>query len=326
MAKIAVIGAGNWGTTLAILLASNNYEVFLWAREGKLAEEIGKNRENAQYLPNVKLHDKIRITHNLKHALENAEIVVTAIPSKFLRETAKSMSEYVKKGAMIVSVSKGLEETTLKRMSQILEEELNDSRVVVLSGPNIAHDISRNMLAATVVASMHAEALNDVCKAFTTPHFKVFKHDDVVGVEVCGALKNITAIAIGICDGLHLGDSAKGSIMTLGLREMIRFGKRFGAKEHTFYGLAGVGDLITTCTSRHSRNHFVGQKLAKGKNFDEIRQEMHGMVAEGVFTTKAVVEYAKKNKIEMPLAEHVYKVLYEKKDLKEAIRELLDIL
>jgi glycerol-3-phosphate dehydrogenase (NAD(P)+) len=230
-------------------------------------------------------------------------------------------------GVIVVDVAKGIEAGTYKTMSQILEDELPDFvKIVALSGPNHAEEVSRKIPTATVVASKDKACLKKVKEILSTDYFKVYPHDDVVGVEVCGALKNITAIVTGICDGLGLGDNAKGSIITLGLTEMNKFGREFGAKRATCYGLAGVGDLVATCTSKHSRNRFVGEKLAEGKSFDEIKEEMHGMVAEGVKATKAVYEFGKEKGIDLPLTTQVYKVLYENKNLKEAIKDLLELI
>ena len=210
-------------------------------------------------------------------------------------------------------------------MSEVLKEELGNVSIVTLSGPNHAEEVSKKMPTATVIASENIDCLNDVKKIFHTDYFRVFTHDDVVGVEICAALKNIAAIATGVCDGLGYGDNAKASIITLGLMEMNTYGRFFGAKRATTYGLAGVGDLVATCTSSHSRNRSVGEKIARAKKIEDIKKEMGGMIAEGVQTTKAVYELSKKNNLYMPLTEQAYNVLYQNKDLKEAISDLLKI-
>ena len=322
---IGVIGAGGWGTTLANLLASKGYEVKLWAFEKEVVKEVNNKKENSQFLPNVKLSSNIEATNELKDAIAGKEIIITAIPSGFLRDMAKKISKYVDKDAIIVSVTKGLEDVTFKSMSEILEEELGN-KVVALSGPNHAEEVSRKVPTATVIASKHLDILPKIKEVLETPYFKVYPHDDIIGVEICGAIKNITAIAVGACAGLKLGDNAKASIITLGLTEMSRVGKFFGAKRNTFYGLAGVGDLVATCTSEHSRNRFVGKAIAEGKSLDHIKKEMHGMVAEGIKTAKSVYDLAVKEKIELPLTTQVYQVIYEQKELKKAIKDLISLI
>ncbi len=323
--KIAVIGAGGWGTTLANLLACKGYKVKLWAFEKEVVDDINNKKENTRFLRGVNLSENLESTNNLKGAIVGAEIIITAIPSSFLRDMAKKISEFIDKDTIVISVTKGLEDITFKRMSEILEEELK-VKVVALSGPNHAEEVSRKIPTATVIASKHLDVLPKVKDVLETEYFKVYPHDDIIGVEVCGAIKNITAIAVGVCDGLKLGDNAKASIITFGLMEMSRVGRFFGAKRSTFYGLAGVGDLVATCTSKHSRNRFVGERIAEGKSFDDIKKEMHGMVAEGIKTTKAVYDLAKEKNIDLPLTKQVYKVLYEKKELKKAIKDLITLI
>jgi len=323
--NISVIGAGGWGTTLANLMAEKGYKVRLWAFEKEVVENIKNKKENSGFLPGVILSDNIEATNDLKETVENTGVIVTAIPCSFLRDIAKDIAGYIGKDTIVVSVSKGLEEGTFKRMSQVLEEELN-AKVVALSGPNHAEEVARKVPTATVIASKHLEVLGKIKEIFETDYFKIYPHDDTAGIEICGAIKNITAIAVGVCDGLNLGDNTKASIITLGLTEMSKVGRVFGAKRATFYGLAGVGDLVATCTSKHSRNRFVGERIAEGKSFEEIKEEMHGMVAEGIKTAKAVHDFALKNNIDLPLTTQVYKVLYEKKELKRAIKDLVTLI
>ena len=322
--KIAVIGAGSWGTTLAVLLGEKGFDVKLWARREELANEIESKKENVQYLPGIKIPDTVIAEHSLKNALDSSEIIITAIPSEFLRNSIKEIKPYFK-SQIIVSVTKGLEHHSCKRMSQIIEEELGRAKIAVLSGPNHAEEVSIKMPTASVIASKDKKACKIVSETLATPYFKLYQLSDVAGVEICGALKNISAIATGVVDGLGFGDNAKASIITLGLMEINNFGRHFGAKRGTVYGLAGVGDLIATCTSRHSRNRFAGQELAKGRTIVEIKKEMHGMVAEGIPTTKAVHEYSRQHKIEMPLTQQAYEVLFENKNIKLAIEDLLDL-
>jgi glycerol-3-phosphate dehydrogenase (NAD(P)+) len=322
--KIAVIGAGSWGTALAVLLGEKGFDVMLWARREELAKEIDAKKENAQYLPGIKIPDTVIAEHSLKDALDSSEIIITAIPSEFLRDTTKKIRPYFK-NQVIVSVTKGLEHHTCKRMSQVIEEELGKANIAVLSGPNHAEEVGIKMPTASVIASKNKKVCGLVSETLAAPSFKLYQLNDVVGVETCGALKNISAIATGVVDGLGFGDNAKASIITLGLMEMNNFGRHFGAKRGTVYGLAGVGDLIATCMSKHSRNRFLGQQLARNKPIAEIRKEMHGMIAEGVPTTKAVHEYSMKHNIEMPLTRQAYEVLFENKNLKQAIRDLLSL-
>ena len=322
--KIAVIGAGSWGTTLAVLLGEKGFDVKLWARREELANEIESKKENVQYLPGIKIPDTVIAEHSLKNALNSSEIIIIAIPSEFLRNSIKEIKPYFK-SQIIVSVTKGLEHHTCKRMSQVIEEELGRAKIAVLSGPNHAEEVSIKMPTASVIASKDKKACKIVSETLATPYFKLYQLNDVAGVEICGALKNISAIATGVVDGLGFGDNAKASIITLGLMEINNFGRHFGAKRGTVYGLAGVGDLIATCTSRHSRNRFAGQELAKGRTIEEIKKEMHGMVAEGIPTTKAVHEYSRQHKIEMPLTQQAYEVLFENKNIKLAIEDLLDL-
>jgi len=326
--KIAVVGAGGWGTTLANVIAVNGHAVHLWVREPELKEEIGKKRQNSSYLPGVILSENIVPSSDLEGVVRDAAIIVMAVPSKFVREMAAKIKPLItKEKAIVVSAAKGLENETYKTMSQVLEEELPQHiRVIAISGPNHCEEVSRRMPTATVIASKDKKALEKVKGILNNDYFKVYPLDDRIGVEVCGAIKNITAIAAGVVDGLNYGDNTRASIITLGLTEMSRFGKAVGAKRATFYGLAGVGDLIATATSKHSRNHFVGEKIAEGMGMEDIQKEMHGMVAEGVYTVKSVYEFSVKNSIDMPLTTQVYKVLYEGKNLRDAISDLIKLI
>ena len=322
MKKISVIGAGSWGTTLAVLLAEKGYDVKLWARREELANDIEAKRENLQYLPGIKIPDNAIASNFLKDVTDGSEIIIIAVPSEFVRGVAKEIRHHFN-NQIIVSATKGIEHNTCKRMSQVIREELGEAKIAVLSGPNHAEEVSHKMPTASVVASEDKRLSKIIAECLATPYFKIYQLSDVVGVEICGALKNIPAIATGVCDGFGFGDNAKSSIITLGLMEMNNFGRHFGAKRGTVYGLAGVGDLIATCTSKHSRNRFVGEQLAKGKAMKEIRKEMHGMIAEGIPTTKAVYEHSSKHKIEMPLTHQTFEVLFENKDIKKAISDLL---
>ncbi len=326
MQKISVIGAGSWGTTLAVLLGEKGFDVKLWTRRKELANEIENKRENTQYLPGIRIPSSVIADHSLKTVLEGSEIIISAVPSEFLRKTTREVKRYFK-NQIVVSVTKGIEHSTCWRMSQVIQDELGKQvKIAVLSGPNHAEEVSIKMPTASVIASKDNNVGKLVAGCIATASFKIYQLDDVVGVEICAALKNISAIATGICDGFGFGDNAKSSIITLGLMEMNNFGRHFGAKRGTVYGLAGVGDLIATCISRHSRNRFFGEQLSRNKSVEEIKKSMHGMVAEGIPTTKAVYEYSKKHNIEMPLTCQAYEVLFEKKNIKHAIKDLLNLI
>ena len=314
--KICVVGAGSWGTTNALMLAENGHDVKIWCREPEVSKSINEENEN-MFLPGVKVNVKADTSLEI---IKDSDIVVFAIPSQYAREMAKKISSYVG-DAIIVSLTKGFEQGSLKRISQVLKEELNN-KIVVLSGPNHAEEIVQKIPAATTIASDDTDCLEIVKKAYELPYFKVYIVNDLVGVEVGGAMKNITAIAVGVCEELGLGDNAKASIITLGLSEMINVGKKLGGKLSTFTGLAGVGDLVATCTSRHSRNRKVGNLMARGMNFEQIKAEMKGMVAEGMTAVRNVYEFTK----DLPLTTQMYKVLYEDKSLEEAKDDLLKLI
>ncbi len=323
--RISIIGAGSWGTTLAVLLGEKGFDVKLWARREELANEIESKRENMQYLPGIKIPSNVITDHSLKDVLNGSEIIIAAVPSEFLRKTMKEIKPYFN-NQIVVSVTKGIEHDTCKRMSQVIEDELGESKIAVLSGPNHAEEVSSKMPTASVVASNDKKTGKIISEILATSYFKMYQLNDVAGVEICGALKNISAIATGVVDGFGFGDNARASIITLGLMEMNNFGRHFGAKRGTVYGLAGVGDLIATCISRHSRNRFVGEQLAKNKSIEEIKKEMHGMIAEGIPTTKAVYEYSSKHGVEMPLTYQAYKVIFENKNIRAAIKDLLSLI
>jgi glycerol-3-phosphate dehydrogenase (NAD(P)+) len=324
MERIAVLGAGSWGTTIALILAQNGHDVRLWARRQEIVSQI-QNGENTEYLPGVKIPKNVKAETSMQKCVEGASILFSVIPSEFLRQTMKDLSSCYN-GQVIVSATKGFEHSTGKRMTQIIEDEIKGVKTAVLSGPNHAEEVSQGKPTASVVASKDRKAGQKVCAALNSMKFKTYYVNDTPGVEICAALKNITAIATGVCDGFNLGDNAKASIITLGLMEMNNFGRHFGAKRGTFYGLAGVGDLIATCMSKHSRNRFVGENLAKGRSLDSIRAEMKGMVAEGVPTARAVYDYSKKHGIKLPLTEQIYEVLYKNKDMKKAVSDLLQFI
>jgi len=323
--KISVIGAGSWGTTLAVLLGEKGYKIHLWARRKELADEINRTNENKQYLKNIKIPKTVIATNSIQDVIEGSDIVVFAVPSNFLRNIAKSSSKFMNKDVIVVHGVKGLEESSGKTMSLVLEEELpKGTKIAVLSGPNHAEEVSRKLPTATVIASENEKVGKFLCKTFQTPYFRPYPHHDVIGVEICSVVKNIVALAMGVCDGLNLGDNTKASILTLGLSEMGIITKEFGAKKATCYGLAGVGDLVVTCYSHYSRNRLFGEMLAKGKTVEQINKEMGGMIAEGIKNTKTIYEFCKKKGIGTLLISQLYGAIYEGADIRKAIGQLLD--
>lgn len=323
MKKIAVLGAGSWGTTLAILLAKKGHEVSLWEYLKEQAERLNRERENRQFLPGVSIPKEIFISSNLKEIVRKKEIILIVVPSQVLREVAEKLAKIkISPKTILISATKGLEVGTNLRMSQIIKSHFPKNRIVVLSGPSHAEEVSRE-IPTTIVASASSEEFSqEIQEIFTTPYFRVYTNPDTVGVELGGALKNIIAIASGICDGLGLGDNSKAALMTRGMAEISRLGVIMGAKQETFAGLSGMGDLITTCISKHSRNRGLGEKIAKGKKLEEAQREI-GMVTEGVPTTKSAYELARKYKVEMPITEELYRILFKGKDPRDAEFELM---
>mgnify|MGYP001029269456 CR=1 FL=1 len=322
--RISVLVGGSWGTALAILLADNGHRVSLWQFDSHLAETMINTRENLGFLPGIHIPEDILISSSLKAILVKTEIIVFAIPSHFLRETARKVATIISKPKLIVSCTKGIETGSLKRMSEILKEELSLSfdQIVVLSGPSHAEEVSRKIPTTVVAASNNLAAARKVQQIFMSPTFRVYTNDDLIGVELGGALKNVIALAAGICDGLGFGDNTKGALMTRGLAEITRLGKAMGANPTTFAGLSGIGDLITTCISRHSRNRYVGEQLGKGKKLKEILKEML-QVAEGINTTWSAFILAQKLGIEMPITTQVYEILFKGKNPKKATFDLM---
>jgi glycerol-3-phosphate dehydrogenase (NAD(P)+) len=321
MAKISVIGAGAWGTTLAILAAENGHSVTIWSYEEDVATSINELRENKKYLNGFQLPSNIDSTNDIIKAAAN-EILVIATPSQYLRKTLKSLSKHVKKDAVIISAVKGLEIETQKRMTEVIKEELPCDNIAVISGPNISKEIARGLPAASVSASKNIDTARFVQKILNSGRFRVYVNTDVIGVELGGALKNIIAIAAGAADGLMFGNNAKSALMVRGMAEIKRLGVALGGKAETFNGLSGIGDLITTCSSTLSRNHHVGMEIAQGKRFNDIVTKMYD-VAEGIPTSKAAREISRKLKIEMPITEEVYAAIYEGKDPFKAFSSLM---
>ena len=326
MKKITVIGAGSFGTALSIVLARAGNKVQLWARESEVAYGINNHHRNPSYISDVTLPDSITCHTDLKDCLDNPEMVVFATPSHVMREVAQKIKPFLSGEEMVVSVAKGIENKTYQTMSQVLSEVLRgkiiDDHIGVLSGPSHAEEVS-TFKPTTVVASGNSKRTTEIIQdTFLTPMFRVYLNFDIVGVEIGGAVKNIMAIAAGVIDGAELGDNAKAALMTRGLHEMKRLGMQLGASQDTFSGLSGMGDLVVTCTSEHSRNRYVGYNIGRGKKLDEIISQMN-MVAEGVKTTRSVLEWSRELKVEMPITRAVYQVLFEQEDPKDVLYDLM---
>jgi len=323
--RIGIVGSGSWGTALAIVLADNAHQVEIWARRPEQADEINRNHTNEKYLPGVRLPDTITASSEVEQVVKQKEIILFVVPSHSIREVARQVKGYIPQKALIIHAIKGLELSTHKRISEILLEELPNSlheRIAVLSGPSHAEEVSRRSPTTVVVASSSIHTAEEAQDALINHHFRVYTNPDVVGLEIGGALKNIIALGAGISDGLQFGDNAKAALMTRGLAEISRLGVHMGANPLTFSGLAGVGDLIVTCTSRHSRNWRAGNMLGQGHSLQEVLSVM-GMVVEGVRTTKAAYELSFQCGIEMPITQQLYQVLFENKEPRKAVEDLM---
>lgn len=321
--KISVLGCGAWGTTLAKILAENNQDVLLWCHDQAVAESVAQKQVN-DYLPGIKLPANIKTTTDLDLAVAEAQLLVVVTASEFFKKTLEQIKSKISSHTLILSATKGLDSTRDQRMSEIMLDVFPEhaEQVAVLSGPNISMEIAKQQPAVTVISSKNLQTAKIIQEAFNAPYFRVYTNDDVIGTELGGTLKNIIAIAAGVIDGLGLGDNAKSALMVRGMVEMSKLAVRLGAKQETLFGLTGMGDLITTCSSSLSRNHYVGQELAKGRKLTEILKGMKA-VAEGVNTTKAAFDLAKKYEVAMPVTEQMYYILFQNKDIKEAVRDLM---
>jgi glycerol-3-phosphate dehydrogenase (NAD(P)+) len=324
--RIAVLGAGGWGTTLAILLGENGHLVTLWEFFPEQSERLLRERENRKFLPGVAIPESISITSDLGAALSRARLVVFAVPSHTVRETAQALaaSGALEPSAIVVNASKGIEEDTLLRMSEVLADEIpvDPHRICTIAGPSHAEEVSRQMPTSVVVAGVNEGTIETVQHIFFRPYFRVYTNPDLVGVELGVAFKNCIAIAAGVCDGLGYGDNTKAALVTRGLAEISRLGVAMGARRDTFAGLAGVGDLVVTCLSRHSRNRYVGERIGQGLKLEEVLAGMV-MVAEGVRTTRAAVALGRRYHVELPIIEGVHHILFEDGDPREAINQLM---
>ena len=321
MKKISVLGAGSWGTALALLLQENGHEVTIWTIDEKEADMIASKREQSDKLPGIHIPDSIQVTTNLEAAVKGREILVFAVPSVFVRSTAKSVAPYYEKGQVIVDVAKGIEENTLMRLSEIIEEEVKGAIVTVLSGPSHAEEVGRKIPTTVVIGAKDHELALELQSVFSNHWFRAYTSPDLIGIEVGGALKNVIALAAGVCDGLGYGDNTKAALITRGVAELTRLGTAMGGLAETFSGLSGIGDLIVTCTSVHSRNHNAGVLIGQGKTMQEAMDEVK-MVVEGVYSAKAALALAHKYNVEIPIIEQVNAVLFENKSAAEAVTDL----
>jgi glycerol-3-phosphate dehydrogenase (NAD(P)+) len=324
MGKIVVMGAGSWGTALARVIASKGNKVTLWDYNEDRAKLLQESRVNKKFLSNAKFPETLQVTSKIEGLLDGVEYLIMSVPSQVLRSVMAKISDQLTEKTIIVNTAKGIEISTGMRLSQVIKDEILGKfhkNIVILSGPTHAEEVAKN-LPSTIVAAGESGCAKKIQELFNTESFRVYESNDIIGVELGGAVKNGIAIAAGVADGIGFGDNTKAALITRGLAEMVRFGEALGAKAETFSGLTGMGDLIVTCASTHSRNRYVGQKLGEGKKLQEILDEME-MVAEGVPTVKAVYELAQKKKVSMPILEGVYKVLYEDKLATEMVKELM---
>jgi len=321
--KIAVLGDGGWGTTLAILLSRKGFQLTLWGAFADYVAYLNRKRINTKFLPGVKIPGDIEITHSLTKAISGKNLIIIASPSQYVRAVLKKVKQLdYPKEAIYLSVTKGIEVTSLKRISEIIHEELGSVSFAVLSGPTIAHEVAGGLPTTAVIASHDKQVRRHLQDIFMTERFRIYTNDDVIGVELGGSLKNIIAIACGISDGLGFGTNTKAGLLSRGLAEISRLGQAMGARLNTFNGLSGLGDLVTTCISPYSRNRFVGERIGKGKSLAQIKRNMQ-MIAEGIPTAKSAYKLSLKYKVEMPIAREVYNVLYKNKSPQKVVRDLM---
>lgn len=324
--KISIIGTGSWGLVIGKLLYDNGHQISFWSALESEIELLSRENKYDIKLPGVDLPKDFKYTANIAEVLKDPDMIIMAVPSAFVRSTAKLMNQHIPKTSpYLVSLTKGITEDTLQRMSEVILEEikwLKKDNMVVLSGPSHAEEVARHIITAVTVACSNIDVAKDIQKVFSNDYFRVYVVEDVIGVELSGSLKNVIAVATGVLDGLGLGDNTKGALITRGLVEITRLGQEMGANVNTFSGLAGMGDLITTCTSKHSRNRYVGEHIGKGESLEEVLAGM-SMVAEGVITCRSAEALSKKHHIDMPIVNTVFKVLFEGADVKSSIDGLM---
>ena len=321
--KIGVLGGGSWGTALAILLAKKGLSVDMWLRNREQVEDIIHHGENRKYLPNIKIPENLSIMSDVERTIYKKDIILFAVPTHGVRETLVDYKEFFKEEQIIVNVAKGIENNTLMRISEIVGEILPKNRYVVLSGPSHAEEVAVDIPTTVVSASTDKEAAKYIQDIFMTPKFRVYTNPDIIGVELGGSLKNIIALGAGISDGLGYGDNTKAALMTRGIFEMARLGEKLGANPTTFSGLSGIGDLIVTCTSMHSRNRRAGILIGEGLDLDEAVEKI-GMVVEGVRTTNSAYKLAERHDVDMPITREIYNVLYRGTDVKDSVPNLME--
>lgn len=322
MAKISIIGAGSWGTALSWLLHNNGHQVTVWSVMQDEIEMLSEKREHLTKLPGVKLPEDMEFTTDLEKSMQDRDIIVLAVPSPYTRSTAHKMAPYTKDGQIIVNVAKGIEETTLMTLSEIIEQEIPNANVAVLSGPSHAEEVGKGMPTTCVVGAKTKETAEYIQNLFMSPVFRVYTSPDILGIELGAALKNVIALAAGTADGLGCGDNTKAALITRGISEISRLGIAMGARAETFFGLSGIGDLIVTCASVHSRNRKAGYLIGKGYTMQEAMDEVK-MIVEGVYSAKAAQKLSEKYKVEMPIITAVNRVLFEGMPAEEAVKELM---
>lgn len=323
--RIAVLGAGSWGTTLALLLLENNHDVILWEYKPEHVAVMREKRENISFLPGVLLPERLYITNDIEEACKFPEMIVTAVPSQYLRSSLENITHLDLKKTVFCNVAKGIENGTLMPMSDVILDVLKGVRkeqIAILSGPSHAEEVSRRIPTTVVAAGIRNKIAKLVQEAFMTSYFRVYVNEDLRGVELGGAIKNVIAVGAGISDGAGFGDNTKAALMVRGIYEITRLGVKMGAQPRTFAGLSGIGDLIVTCMSKHSRNRYVGEQVGMGRKLEDVLKEMV-MIAEGVPTTKSVYELSRKLNVEMPISKSVYQVLFEGKEAHLATEELM---
>ena len=320
--KVGVIGAGSWGIDLAKLLRTNGHDVTVWSIIKEEVDMLSKEREHKTKLPGVILDEEVKFTTDLKLTCESNDILVLAVPSPFVRSTSRSMKDYVREGQIIVNVAKGIEENTLMTLSSIIEEEIPQAKVAVMCGPSHAEEVGKEIPTSIVVGAKERKTAELLQNVFMNINFRVYTSPDVLGMEIGSALKNVVALAAGIADGLGYGDNTKAALITRGIAEITRLGVKMGGKSETFAGLTGIGDLIVTCASMHSRNRRAGILIGQGKTMQEAMDEVK-MVVEGVYSAKAAIGLAKKYDVELPIIEEVNKVLFENEPAAEAVKNLM---
>jgi glycerol-3-phosphate dehydrogenase (NAD(P)+) len=323
--EAAIIGGGSWGSAFALHLGRRHIRTRLWVREKEIREELVRTRQNGIFLPGFKLPAEVSFPSDIRAAAAAAEILFIAVPSRFCRPVFQEIEPVLRPGQIVVSLAKGIEEGSLKRMTEVMEEVFRPPRVphlAVLSGPSFAREVAEKHPTAVVIAAADTESARSVQRLVSDIHFRAYTSDDVAGVELAGALKNVIAVACGISDALHYGHNTRAALITRGIAEISRLGSRLAARKNTFLGLAGIGDLVLTCTARQSRNYHVGFELGKGRTLREILAETP-MVAEGVTTTVSALNLARREKVEMPISAEVYRILYEKKDPARSLGDLM---